>query len=91
MSDELNNLKDEVSESVSKFAGAPRVKQAWDAASLPLKVAGGALVAGLLIKPALLVAFGAAAYGAYKGITAYTAGNDGSGTPPASGPRDFDM
>ena len=84
MSGELNTLKDEVSESVSKFASTPSVKAAWDAAKGTLKIAGGALALGLLWKPALVIAFGAAAVGAYKGMTSYM----DSGPSGPSGPSD---
>lgn len=83
MSDELSNFKDEVTNSVKKLGEAPAIKSAFEAASTGLKIAGGALLVGLLWKPALLVAFGAAAYAGVKGFQAYNEAKAGGPTPPS--------
>jgi hypothetical protein len=86
MSDEVNELKDDITSSVSKFMSAPRIKEAFSAASTGLKVAGGALALGLLWKPALLLAAAAAVYSGVKGYESYSEykePGDGSGGPSA--------
>jgi len=94
--DEFDRLKSDVGD----FISTPRIKSAFSAASTPLKIAGGALAVGLLIKPALLVAFGAAVYGGVSAVTAYNDydggdGPGGSGGPggnePPKGPKPDDL
>ncbi|MCB9996605.1 MAG: hypothetical protein H6869_09235 [Rhodospirillales bacterium] len=83
MSDEFKKLGDDVTDSVSKFASAPRIKAAWEAASTPAKIAGGLTIAGLLIaKPLLLAAAAAVVYSGVKGKEAYD-----DYTPPAEQPK----
>ena len=87
MSDELNQLKNEVTDSVSKFSDSPRVKAAFDAAVGTWKVGACLLGAGLLVKPLLGVAFlGAVGYAGFKGVQAYINYDEGPKGPPAAKP-----
>lgn len=91
MSDEFQQLRDDI----SKFAGAPRIKAAFEAAAATWPVAVGALAAGFFLKPLLPVAFlGAAGYAGYKGVKAYLDYKDdstGGSAPPPAPPRDFNI
>lgn len=68
----LSQFGQSLSAGFNKFAAVPRMSATFNAASTGLKVAGGALLVGLLWKPALLVAAGSALYGAYKGGKAFS-------------------
>lgn len=79
--DEFGKLKKDVGE----FMSAPRIKSAFNAASTPLKIAGGALALGLLWKPALLVAAGSAIYAGLKAADSFDNNDDGGNGPSAGG------
>ena len=91
MSDELNQFKEEVTESVTKLVSVPRIRAAFNAAgSTGWKAGLAAVGVGLLIKPLFLAAaVGAIGYTAYSGYKAYR-DFDGGDKPPAP-PKDFNL